>query len=307
MIVMPGIYPNVALAEYYADPCQTPSFTQSLAKIVLDQSALHARNEHPRLRPAELEDKPEGYTKPQAIGSAAHRLLIGRGKDVEVIAAEDFRKGDAQRARDEAVAQGKVPILEKHYARALEMVGAARLQMHAAGWDNAFNHGAGETCVAWEEDGLWFRSLIDWMDSPITLYDYKTGGGNFAPHVIANKAEADGWDVQAAFEERGLNALDRRGIGRRRFRFAAQENYPPYALVAVELSEHWLEMGRKKVAMAIDIWRRAMESGTWPSYPSQPIVPDYPGYREAAFLDREMMHHDAKSRRDVPSDILMGG
>src|SRR5262245_8713469 len=61
MIVMPGIYPNVALAEYYADPCQTPSFTQSLAKIVLDQSALHARNEHPRLRPAELEDKPEGY------------------------------------------------------------------------------------------------------------------------------------------------------------------------------------------------------------------------------------------------------
>src|SRR5215475_12610210 len=294
-ITSPGIYYTMTSSEYFSDPCPRPSLTQSLAKALLDQSALHAKYAHPRLRPAQDADddeEKEPYRAALAIGNAAHLLMIGRGKQLAIGEFESWRTNKAKDFKSEATLAGKVPILATHFSRANEMMQASRLQLGAAGWKNAFRNGHGEVVLAWEEDGLWFRTMIDWMTNPTEVYDYKTGGGSFAPHVIGLKMEADGWDVQAAMHERALDALDPKGMGKRRFRYAAQENYPPYALVPVELNEHWLTMGRKKLEHAIGIWRQCMTSGIWQSYPSMPIVPDYPGYRESQWLDREVAYHD---------------
>lgn len=79
-ITKPGIYRGMASELYFGDPCPVPSLTQSIAKTLIDQSAAHARTEHPRLLSvAEKEDEEaEKYIKAQAIGNAAHRELIGR-------------------------------------------------------------------------------------------------------------------------------------------------------------------------------------------------------------------------------------
>jgi hypothetical protein len=308
MIEKPGIYHDMPTADYFADPCPEPSFTQSLAKILLEQSALHARNAHPRL--VAQPEEPEEYTAPKAIGNAAHLFLIGRGKEIAEARFDNWRKKEAQEFKAEASAAGKTPILSKHLQAAASMASAARVQLTVCGWDDAFVDGRGEAVLAWQEDGLWFRTMIDWLGER-RAYDLKTGGGSFAPHTVAIKMEADGWDIQAAMHERALNALHPAGAGRFRFRFIAQENYPPYALVPIEMNEHWLTMGRKKLDFALGIWRRCVSTGTWEGYPSAPIIPDYPTFREARWLDREQAYADnivtLERLAHQPTDLLMGG
>src|SRR5215472_5163605 len=102
MIDHPGIYPEMTIAEYFADPCPAPSLTQSLAKLLIARSPWHAKCAHPRLRDAAPEEEVEQYVKAKAIGSAAHQMMIGRGKDIAILHFDSWRSGDAKKARDEA-------------------------------------------------------------------------------------------------------------------------------------------------------------------------------------------------------------
>jgi PDDEXK-like domain of unknown function (DUF3799) len=287
-ITKPGIFLDFPTNAYFDDPCPTPSLTQSIAKILIDQSPAHARLEHPRLRPpATDDDEGEKYTTPKAIGNAAHSMMMGRGKEIAEGKFNNWMTKEAKTFRAEQEAAGKTVILSKHLSRAMDMVKAARAQLDAIGWHEAFTDGQGEVVIAWREGSTWFRSMIDWMSSPTRLYDYKTGAVSFAPHAIPLKMEGDGWHIQGAMQERGLDILVPDTAGRRKFRFAAQENYPPYALVGVELDEHWLTMGRKKLAYAVELWQRCMAANGWPAYPSEVLRPVYPGFKETQWLDRE--------------------
>lgn len=287
MITKPGIYFDMSADEYFADPCPTPSLTQSIAKVLLDQSPAHARLAHPRLAPPTAsEDEPaEKYDSALAIGNAAHAMLIGRGKEIAEARFDSFRTKDAQLFRDEHA--GCVVILSKHLRRASAMVNAMREAIDLCGWNDAFSFGHGEVVLAWQEGDIWFRTMIDWK-SVHENYDAKTSGMSVAPHSIGTMIERAGWHIQAAMHERGLDVLEPEWTGRRRFRFLAQENYPPYAVTPVELDEHWLTMGRKKLQHAIDIWKRCIEADRWPAYPLIPITPDYPGFAEAKWLEREV-------------------
>lgn len=307
-IKQPGIFLDMAAADYFADPCPEPSLTQSIAKILIERSPAHAVLEHPRFAPpAEDDDEPEKYVAAQAIGNAAHVLMIGRGKALAVAAFDNWMSKDAKAFKAEATAAGKTPILEKHFAEANNMVNAARAQLDAIGWKDAFKLGHGEVVIAWKEGETWFRSMIDWMPATTILYDYKTSAASLAPHLIAPKMESDGWHVQAAMHERGLDAIDPRQAGRRYFRFIAQENKPPYALLGIELDEHWLTLGRKKLEYAVGMWRACMASGEWPAYPSEPFCPPYPGFRETQWLGREIANEERRQRPRIAADHFMGG
>jgi hypothetical protein len=309
-IEKPGIYRNMASDIYFADPCPEPSFTQSLAKIVLEQSPLHAMYEHPRLKPpAQIDDEAEKYEKVKAIGNAAHKILIQRGKDLAIEDFADWKSGDARKAKAKAIAEKKEPILAHHYAQALHVVKAARQQLDEAGWNESFVAGDGEVVLCWQEDGLWFRTMIDWLSpDQCVCTDYKTSGLNYAPFGIGRHMVAAGWDVQAAMHERGLNALDPANAKRRKFRFAAQENYAPFALVPIELNDAWLTMGRKKLEMAIAAWRDAMDRDCFDAYGSHVVHPEYPGWEEARFLDREIKDEARKRMpQKIDPQVLMAG
>jgi len=74
-ITEPGIYRDFSEAAYNLDPCPSPSLSQSICKVMLDQSAQHAMLEHPRLAPLLIEDDAaEKYVKAMAVGNAAPRL-----------------------------------------------------------------------------------------------------------------------------------------------------------------------------------------------------------------------------------------
>src|SRR5215831_16517159 len=95
----PGIYRDMPSEEYFTDPCPEPSLTQSIAKLLIARSPAHAKCAHPRLRdPAAEEDEPaERYDKAKAIGTAAHLMMIGRGKDLDIAPFNSWRKDEAKR------------------------------------------------------------------------------------------------------------------------------------------------------------------------------------------------------------------
>jgi len=297
----PGIHFDFSINAYFDDPAPVPSLSQSVAKILIDRSPRHAWQCHPRLNP-NFERKE--FTKFD-IGNVAHTMLIGRGKSLGVIDRDDWRTKEAREARQECAKEGKLIVLAKDYDRAAEMVAAARAQLDAAGHQTAFRDGdgSGEVMLAWKEGPTWFRSLVDWAAKSLTVcYDLKTTGMSCAPHAIAERPGELGWDIQAAFHERGLDVLDPDNAGRRKFYFVALEDQPPYALSIVEISESDMTMGRKKLAMAVDIWRRCMASDRWPGYPPEVVLSRPRGWTETRWLERE-----AEYAERPPINALMSG
>ncbi len=311
MITAPGIYTDMTAAEYHGDCCPKPSFSQSLGKILLDQSPAHARLAHPKLAPpiVDEDEEPEKYVAATAIGNAAHAVLLGRGKQIAVGDFDAWRSKDAQKFKTEALAAGKTPILPHHMARAFAMVDAARKQLTAMGLTSPFDalNGDPEVVLAWKERDLWARTMIDWLEHDHRLViDYKSSGLSCAPHAVEDRPSVMGWDMQAAMHERGLDALDPVSAGRRKHLYINQENEPPYALTVILISEADLTMGRKKLAMAMDIWARCMVSGTWPAYPAEWVVSRPRGYLEAKWLEREITHHERRVSTPMLTDMSGG-
>lgn len=302
-IAASGIYHDVPTADYFADPCPSPSLTQSLAKILIERSPLHAWYAHPRLNPNYQHDDDTKFD----IGNIAHTLMIGRGKEIVVLDFDDWRTNAAKEAREAAAAEGKLAVLGEKFMVAQAMVRAAHEGLELAGCGDAFKpeNGNGEIVAAWQEGSLWFRTMIDWasVQSPV-FYDLKTTGMSAAPHGIDRLMATAGWDVQAAFQERGLDAIDLERAGRRKFRFVAQEDEPPYALTVCELPESTMTMGRKKVDHAIKIWRECMEANRFPGYPPEIVFPQYPGWAETQWLERELTEFSTTS---TASDLIMAG
>ncbi|MCK1718892.1 PD-(D/E)XK nuclease-like domain-containing protein [Bradyrhizobium sp. 141] len=304
-IEQPGIYRDFPTAAYFGDPTPTPSFTQSLAKVLIEQSPLHAFQAHPRLnvKPAD-EDDGEAYSKAKAIGNAAHKLMLDRGKEMSVGEFEDWRSGAAKAFKVASINEGKEPILRKHYDTAGEMVEAALEQLSRIhGTQNAFTNGDAEVVIANCEDGIWLRSMLDWITPDLReIWDYKTSGQSASPYAVGKLMASAGWHIQAAMHERILDALDPAGAGRRRFYYVAQENEAPYALTVNQIGEAALTIGRKQIDYAVKTWAFCMRRKTWPAYPNKIIRPELPTWAESSWLGREI---EEASEND-PSLIFAG-
>lgn len=314
-IEKPGIFKGMLTDDYFADPCIGPSLSQSVAKILIEQSPLHARQAHPKLAIAvehEEEEAAEKYEKAKAIGNAAHLIMMGRGKKLAIIDAADFRGKAAQTDKTAAIQRGEEPILRKHYFTAHAMTLAAKLQLASIeGCEKAFKDGDGEVVIANCENGMWLRSMIDWITPDLReVWDLKTSGMSASPYATGKMMASAGWHLQASMHERILDAIDPAGAGRRRFFYVAQENEPPYALTVNEIGEAALTIGRKQIDYAATIWRRCLETGQWPAYPLRIIRPELPGWAETSWVNREIHEYElaqAAPRKDFdPANLLAG-
>ncbi len=284
----PGIHLDIASADYFADPCESPSLTQSIASVLLDRSPRHAALRHPRLNPAW---EPYEDTKFN-IGNAAHKLLIGRGKELVIVEADDWRKNDAKAARAEAHEAGNVAILAHQHRTALAMAASFVEQTQTIEeCKTAFQPGTGgngEVVIIAEYEGVILRSMVDWMRDPCHLDDLKTTGISASPDRLPYAMADGGWDLQAAIQERILDVLDLDGRGRRHHYFYLQENDDPYEVTVCELPESVMTIGRAKLDKAIGIWRRCMTENRWPGYPRLVHSPVYPPYLEARAIESLM-------------------
>lgn len=303
----PGVYRGVDANAYFADPCPEPSFTQSLAKILIEQSPLHAYQAHPRLNvlAADEDDgETEKYDKAKAIGNAAHAIMIRRGKKIAIIEAKDFKTKAAQTDKQAAIMTGCEPVLRKHYNIANDMVIAANDQLrHIGGCENAFTNGDGEVVIANCENGIWLRSMCDWITPDLReIWDYKTSGMSASPYATGKMMASGGWHIQAAMHERILDAIDPKGAGRRKYLYVAQENSDPFALTVNQIGEAALTIGRKQLDYAFRVWAHCLTKGKWPAYPNRIVIPDLPGWAESGWLARE----ETEASENNPEFMMAG-
>src|SRR5215469_11135399 len=102
VITEPGIY-EIDEATYHGDPVPGGSLSSSGARKLLPPSC-------PAKFAWERENPPEP-TKALDLGTAAHSLVLGIGKPLAWIDAEDWRTKAAKEWRDAARAEGSVPLL----------------------------------------------------------------------------------------------------------------------------------------------------------------------------------------------------
>lgn len=281
MTLTPGIYADVPEDVYHDDPAE-PSLSSSIAKLLIGKSPAHARAAHPKLNPNFKREESDRFD----IGTAAHALLL-KGEDIiHRCEFKDWRSKDARTMRDEARANGYVPLLADQDDEVRLMVAAFWEQI--AGHEaepRPFINGDAETTLIWEDDDHVFcRARLDWLHRGYGFIDdYKTTHSSADPAAWVKTAYGMGADVQVAFYLRGLERLTGE---KAEFRFAVQECSQPYALSVVNLAPGALAYATEKVDVAIQKWRRCLESGEWPAYDRRVASMEIPTWAEFQWLDK---------------------
>lgn len=287
MITEPGFYPDIPADVYHADPCPVPSLSSSIAKILLEQSPLHAWHCHPRFNPQSESES----TRPKEIGTAAHKLVLGQGRDVVVIESDDYKGGAAKAKRAQAYAEGHAPILRADLIKAEGIADAVAKQLPNIEGCEGFASAIPElVAVSQDPLGPWLRIMIDKFEDHgdwAVIWDVKTGEQSAAPMGLGRRIANMGMEVQAALYERVVINLRPELAGRIRFRWLFIENDPPHMLIPAELDNVGMEIGRRKVAAAIHLWQQCLTSGHWPGYPAQIIQAEYPPYLATSWEYRE--------------------
>lgn len=289
-----GLHPGVPEDAYHADPCHEPSLSASVAKLLISASPMHAWHAHPRLN---REWEPSTSTSRQDVGTAAHALLLGVGKGMVEVDAENWRTNAAKDARAKARAAGMVPVLATKAKAVRKMVEAARNQLAAPRIveqiGEAFADGAPEQTMIWRADGTLCRSRIDYGPKGgggkrVVLIDYKTTEGSAEPEAFGRHMDNMQYPLQAAFYEHGWRTLfpDTREF---LFAFVAQETDAPYATSVVALSNPWRGMAREDVDEAIEIWRRCLKANYWPGYPREVCMLDAPSWTGKQREERKLL------------------
>lgn len=284
----PGLHFDIDAATYHADPCPEPSLSSSIAKLIIERSPLHAKLAHPRLSTLPPESDP---TRPKEIGTAAHKLILGRGGDLVLIDAADYKGGDARKARATAYADGKTPILMCDAFLAETMCETVLQRLRESGDIDAFQAALPEVvCIAQDPCGAWLRIMMDKFEDHGThavIWDCKTGDQSAEPGGLGRRISNMGMEIQAEFYRHvlGLARADLRG--RITFKWLFVENEPPHESTIAELDATGREIGRRKAVHAIETWQRCLSSGEFPGYPRSHVVVDYPPVAERNWLERE--------------------
>ncbi|HJR88616.1 MAG TPA: PD-(D/E)XK nuclease-like domain-containing protein [Aeromicrobium sp.] len=259
-----GLIHGLDEAEYHAHPT---SLSVSGAKVLLKSPARYKwEREHPVHK--DVFD----------FGTAAHKLVLGVGADLEVIHHDDWRTKAAREERDAARAAGKTPILRGDYDTVQAM--ADRLSEHRTAMA-LLSEGKPEVSAfcADEATGVMRRARFDWLNEDM-LTDYKTAASS-EPDAFGRAAHSFGYHMQAAWY---LDIARDLGMEPRGFVFIVQEKTAPHEVTCIELTRDAVDLGRLRNQAALERFRDCTESGIWPGYaPDDRIVStDLPvwAYRE---------------------------
>lgn len=276
---------TIPAADYHADlVADVPTLSASIAKILCTASPAHAFAAHPKLNP----DFERKVSDSFDLGTCAHSLLLEGVENVHIVEKDNWSTKDAKEEREEARANGRVPLLRKDWERVCRMTVAADRQLDALHLNpRPFTNGKPEVTLVWEMEGVACRALIDWLHEDAgTVCDYKTTSASAHPAAWPKTALGIGADIQIAMHSAGVEQC----FGQKpEWRYIVQETYPPYALSVIAPDKDWLEIGQDKLDYALRTWKQCMETGVWAGYPQEVAYAELPGWAMTQWMEREAM------------------
>jgi len=275
-ITEPGLY-DMSNAEYHADPVPGGSLSSSGAKKLIAKTPAHFKWDL---------DHPQEHKDVFDFGTAAHSVILeGDESGLEVIDAPDWRKKDAQDAKEKAYAAGKTPLLTKELGKVRDMAAAIRNHPEAM---FLLSDGVPEKSgFAQHDTGVWLRARFDWLPNKrgrgVIIPDFKTAE-SADPRKFRKSAADYGYHQQDPFYRDVAKLL---GLADDpAFVFVVQEKTAPYLVNVIELNEEAVNMGRALNEHAIRTYMTCKTTGVWPGYQSgEPIsLPKYAEYDADAAL-----------------------
>lgn len=282
--------PNVPMADYVRDAfdvgdgIRTPSLSSSIANLLLTRSPAHAAYSHARLNPAWRSDDESRFD----LGSAVHAVLLEGDRDIiATIDAADWRTKAAKEARDAARAAGKIPVLAHHMAKVEKMVKAAHVKLAASPDLRGVPLDAlhAERTALWQEGDIWCRCRPDWTTPDYTVVlSVKTTEASAEPESFTRLLLGSGYDLQAAFELRGVEAMT--GTRPRHYIWIVCETEPPYAVSLLGLAPALADLGQAKYREAVARWADCIAQDHFPAYPDRVCYVDPPEWAMARWMER---------------------
>lgn len=314
LISAPGLYPDIFEDRYHKDPVIEPSLSSSVGKELVNRSPRHAWIKHPRLNKAKALEV-EKTDRKKDIGSAVHKLVLGKGRAIKVLNYDDYKKHDAQRAARAARDADMVPILADDM-RKVELIHEAFndqiLDTELRGYFEA--PGQSELTVVWREaNGAWCRARFDRLpdecrDAPFPiLADVKTTTTSAYFSDWEYTAYDLAYDFQSVFYPRGLRALcPAIRDPNLTMKFAVIEQEEPYCLSINEFPGLATHEAMEDVALAIQMWGNCLKCGTdiksWPGYGGQTNTMDKAPWRSTKSEIRRRALQDMMMHWQRPLD-----
>jgi PDDEXK-like domain of unknown function (DUF3799) len=243
--------------QYLAHPALSASGAKTLVR-----SGGPARFRHER-------DNPRPRTDAMELGTAAHAAVLGTGPTIAVVDADSWRTKAAQQQRDQARAEGLVPMLFADARKVADMAAALRAHPYASRLLQP-DTGAPEVSLFYRDPqyGVDRRCRVDFLRDPdpdgrLLLVDYKTTKS--ADLRSIDNAIADyGYHLSGAWYRDIIVGL---GLARSvPVVLIFQETSTPYLVHVVELDGPWLRIGEDLSRRAMRIFAECTASGDWPGY-----------------------------------------
>jgi len=271
--MLPAGIHTISADAYHADPAPEPSLSNSIACVLANQTPIQAWLKHPRLNPDYQAENSGTFD----IGEACHGLLLEGQDRVCIIDTKDWKTDAAKEARNDAWANGRIPLLREQYKKTLLMRDAAlRFAGRSRTLRGVFESGKPEQTLIWQAGETWCRARLDLLvsDRPLIL-DYKSTAAPDPGTWTRRYIVEHGYDMQSVWYRRGLSALAGEYA---EFYFLVQEVRPPYLCYLVEPTESMHQLGSIKVERALHLWRTCLACGDWPGYPTEPFLADAPSW-----------------------------
>lgn len=257
---------------------EVPRLSPSIAKILLQRSPIHAWQAHRLL----------GGTKKQASaemdeGRLIEAILFDLGLDaITLIDADSFRTKEAQQARDKAILEGRIPVLQRKYEEAEEAAKPMFAALAKKGIDLSI--GEKQKRLEWQSlnpqnpdpsrgvacSGVLDQLILDPKAGRAIIRDLKTTD-NAHPRAIQRKMMDMGYDLQHEAYLEAVQTCYPDYAGRVEFEFIYIEREAPYAVTVARLAGSMQEVGQRRWTRAVNTWGQCLATNRWPDYSTIPV------------------------------------
>lgn len=275
-VTEPGVY-EMSNDDYHRDPVPGGSLSSTGARRILPPGC-PAQFHYDRAHPPETKDHFD-------VGHAAHQLVLGAGPELAVIDYPTWQTKAARAERDDARAEGLVPLLAAQHAEVVAMADALRAHPVASLlFDPA--RGRPEQSLFWVDgpSGVWCRARLDFLPDRLPgrmiIPDYKTGE-KVDLDALSRSCATYGYHQQDAWYRTAVQAL---GLADDECRFVLvfQCKTPPYLVTLVEMDHVAQRLGHRLNRQAISIYQDCTATGRWPGHADDVVQLQLPAWYENA-------------------------
>lgn len=260
---------------------ETPALSPSTANALATECAREAWLRH-RL----LGGEPKPPTRPMQLGNL-YESLLGIGEhDIEVCPYKDFKKAVAREHRDEAIAAGKIPIVEEKYEEAREVAAILAEKIpEKLGFE--LTDGETQRKLEWtersEHGDVLIHAVPDWIRwERGVIVDLKVTEGTVRKEACAKKLLDMGGAIQGVVYPRGVEVLKPELAGRTDMIFCFVQIKPPFCVTPGRLTAAMREVGAVYWEQAMNTFARCLKAGRemehWPEHVDGICEFDAPGW-----------------------------